>query len=167
MWSRGIKIMQSLLLSLRLVSLHRNEGLVSLDSRNPDLKVPTSGLTLTLTACLTPCLCFPILQIRIWLAFPSSKKSFCAGQGWKSNLKDLGKVRNQSSKDFRAKGVATSSMCWVGSPHAPWAWGRQRLPWVFLPVCNCECLREQTTLYVLPNCICYLTQELTPSHYSP
>ena len=65
MWSRGIKIMQSLLLSLRLVSLHRNEGLVSLDSRNPDLKVPTSGLTLTLTACLTPCLCFPILQIRI------------------------------------------------------------------------------------------------------
>ena len=27
MWSRGIKIMQNLLLSLRLVSLHRNEGL--------------------------------------------------------------------------------------------------------------------------------------------
>ena len=115
-----------------------------------------------LNVLLPRCLCFPILQIkRIRLAF-SPSKSCCAGQGWGSNLKDFGGVRNQSSKDFRGKCTVTSCRCWVGFPQAFWAWAWQHLPWAFLPM-QLWVSKENRS-----HCMAYyLSQELAPSNYSP
>lgn len=95
-------------------------SLVSSGSRNSDHKVFMPALVLSLAECLTlplslaPCL-FPHLASGDNKIGLSSFQELCAGQGWGSNIRDFGGLRNESTKDLN-KMCGYSRMCWWTPP---------------------------------------------------